>query len=106
MRFAVHPVVPQPVLADPKPPGRWIWRAELPIIDHQKVGGTYVGGNWTVSWWNDANEVVLLGDAHCDIDRPKGAKVPCLYDGERWVWHIASTERQHAAWVKARAPVS
>lgn len=87
----VRPIVPQPVLADPASPGRWIWGPTEPLIDATFKDGKMVDrGNWAVSWWNDDDNCDLMAD-HCPVDRPTKSKVLCTYDGQRWIWVITFT---------------
>lgn len=85
MKTIILPIDPQPVLADPKPPGRWIWGHEEPITDMCR------GGNSCVSWWNDHNEAELV-DEYCPIARPVTAKVRAIYDGEKWCWVVTMSD--------------
>ena len=86
MKTIIKPVEPQPVLADSKSPGRWIWGPSEPITDMCK------GGNSRVSWWNEDHTAELLSD-HCPIERPRNAKVEVIFDGTRWLWVVKLTER-------------
>lgn len=87
MKTTIIPIEPQPVLADPKPPGRWIWRPELPITDQCR------GGNSNVSWWNDDGYTDSLSE-YAPGPLEKSAKVETVYDGERWVWVIRTRKRK------------
>lgn len=81
MKTIIEPVTPQPVLANEKSPGRWVWGPTEPITDQCH------GGNSCVSWWNYDNTAELITD-YCPIKRPKKAKVEVVYDGTRWVWVV------------------
>jgi hypothetical protein len=99
MQTIIRPIAPQPVLANPKPPGRWIWGREEPITDQCK------GGNSIVSWWNYpdvANDGSLMAQ-YCPIERPEKAKVMIVFDGDRWLWQVTFTEAQAKAWAKVQA---
>lgn len=103
MKLVVTPVVPQPVMAAWSKDGkqrRWIWGTETPIQDGRdpRKGD----GNWLVSWWDGyGDEDHLIAD-HCPIERPPQSKVRCVYDGERWLWHVEYTEKAAARWEVAK----
>lgn len=92
MPIIIQLVDPQPVLADPKPPGRWIWSPTKPITDMCK------GGNSTNSWWNNEkmfeDEPPLSAD-DCPVARPPKAKVTMALDSaDKWVWIVTWKEKK------------
>lgn len=103
MQTIIRAVVPQPILADDKPPGRWIWAPEEPIRDHRFEGTKLVDrGTYAVSWWNIDGEVDMSETKYCPVERPEKSKVMMVFDGERWVWHITFTEAQAKKWKKEK----
>lgn len=94
MKTIIQQLKPQPLKVDTARTGlfagqsRWIWRDEEPITDMCR------GGNSTYSWWNLDN-TTDIDEQYCPIERPKGAKVECIFDNdERWCWVVRYAERK------------
>ena len=100
MPTIIKPVEPQPVLVDPKPPGRWIWGPTEPITDMCRKQADGKFGNSRVSWWNDDNAIDLNHGDRCPIERPPKAKVECVYDGDRWCWVVSFSATAALKWKK------